>query len=71
MNQFLESHPTADVAGAELLARALAKWSAFTRQRSPGPATESAPTAVVAGIEYRADSRKQQWLGLLTWPDPA
>ncbi len=71
MNQFLQTHPTAEVAGAEYLAKAMAKWPAFTRQRRLGFANEPAPTAVVSGIESRADSSKQQWLGLLTWPDTA
>ena len=69
MNQFLQTHPTAEVAGAEYLAKTMAKWPAFTQQRRPVPATRSTPTAVVAGIEYRANSSGQRRPGLLTWPD--
>lgn len=67
MKKFLETHPTADVAGVEYLAKAKAKWPAPARQRRPGSATTPTPTAVDVGIRYRAESGKHQWLGLLTW----
>jgi hypothetical protein len=67
MDKIIRMRPTADVAGAEYLAKAMAKWPAAIQHRTPRRGTRAQPTAVTAGIEHRASVRQHRWPELLTW----
>ena len=68
MNQFLAIRPTAEVAGAEYLAKALVQWPAIDKRHKRRPATNGAgPSAVDAGIEYRTKTSQRRWPELLSW----
>lgn len=54
MKKFAPLRPTAEVAGAEFLATAVAKWPAPIQHRGPARYARSGATALTAGIEYRA-----------------
>lgn len=71
MKKLLETRPTAAVAGAEYLAKVMAKWPAFGGRRTGGPAANPLPTAVTEGIERRASASQSRWAGLLTWQQTA
>ncbi len=66
MDKIIRMRPTADVAGAEYLAKAMAKWPAAIQQRVSDRYPRTGATAVTAGIEYRAAASQYRWLGLLT-----
>ena len=68
MKQFLETRPTAEVAGVEYLAKAMVQWPAFAEGHTCRPTTTRPPSSAVdAGIEYRAKASLRQWPELLTW----
>lgn len=66
MKEVGQMRPTADVAGAEYLAKAMAKWPAAIQQRASVRSPRTGATALTAGIEYRAAASQYRWFGLLT-----
>jgi hypothetical protein len=60
MDKIIRMHPTADVAGAEYLAKAMKKWPAAIQRREPRRDAHARLTAVTAGIEHRAAASQQK-----------